>query len=165
MTAPLPLVLRDTVTEADIEQVKRIVVSTGFFAEYEIDIAVELVEERLAKGEKSGYFFVFADRNGKTLGYSCYGPIACTENRFDLYWIAVDKEYQNEGVGKILLRGSEERIAALKGEKVYVETSSREEYLPTRSFYLRCGYRVDAEQKDFYKKGDNKVVLVKDVSV
>jgi hypothetical protein len=44
---------------------------------------------------------------------------------------------------------------------VYVETSSRDQYEPTRRFYLKCGYRVDAVLEDFYAPGDGKVIFVK----
>ncbi len=159
-----PLSLRTVVRSTDVETVQRLVVSTGVFAPYEVDIAIELVEEHLLKGEKSGYYFVFADRGSLTVGYTCYGPIACTEHRYDLYWIAVDKALHGQGIGGVLMRGTEERIAAMQGEKVYVETSSRTDYAPTRAFYLKQGYRIAAEIADFYKKGDNKVILVKDVN-
>ena len=46
----------------DIAAIRRIVASTGFFRPDEIAVAVELVEERLARGlEASGYHFVFAE--------------------------------------------------------------------------------------------------------
>lgn len=45
----------------DRRAVRDIVRSTGFFSTEEEAIAVELVEERLARGEASGYEFVFAE--------------------------------------------------------------------------------------------------------
>jgi hypothetical protein len=44
---------------------------------------------------------------------------------------------------------------------VYIETSNRPQYEPTRGFYLRCGYRIDAVLEDFYAAGDAKVIYVK----
>ena len=71
-------------------------------------MAVELAEERLAKGPASGYHFVFAERDGRVLGYTCYGPIALTDGSYDLYWIAVDKSTQGQGLGRLLMEKSEE---------------------------------------------------------
>lgn len=51
--------LRTKVKASDVEAVKEIVTTTGFFHPEEIDIAIELVEERLAKGAASGYEFIF----------------------------------------------------------------------------------------------------------
>ena len=45
--------------------------------------------------------------------------------------------------------------------KPRVETSSQPKYEPTRQFYLRSGYTVEAVLKDFYAENDDKVVFVK----
>ena len=84
-----------------------------------------------------------------------------TQSSWDLYWIAVDAAAQGRGLGRAVLAESERRIAAAGGRRVYVETSSRPQYLPTRSFYERCGYAVGAVLDDFYAPGDGKVVFVK----
>jgi GNAT superfamily N-acetyltransferase len=141
--------------------VRRIVESTGFFYPAECDVAVELVEERLAKGEASGYYFVFAELDGRPAAYACYGPIACTVGSFDLFWIAVDQEHQRVGLGRRVLEESERLIRAAGGRRVYIETSNRAQYQPTRTFYERCGYHCEAVLKEFYGAGDDKVVYVK----
>ena len=58
----ITLSLRYDVRDADIGRVREIVESTGFFHSKEVDVAVELVEERLRRGDESGYFFAFAER-------------------------------------------------------------------------------------------------------
>ena len=83
------ITLRYDVHEQDLVTVREIVESTGFFYPPEVDVAVELVEERLRKGEASGYFFAFAELDGRTVGYACYGPIACTASSFDIFWIPI----------------------------------------------------------------------------
>ncbi|MBP7747569.1 MAG: GNAT family N-acetyltransferase [Phycisphaerae bacterium] len=154
--------LRETVTEQDPEAVREIVSSTGFFHAPEVDVAVELVQERLARGPASGYFFVFADLRGRTIGYTCYGPIACTIGSYDLFWIAVLEEYRNHGLGRMLLEATEQRIAAVAGaRRIYIETSGRALYVPTQHFYTRCGYVQEAVLTDFYAPGDPKIVYSK----
>jgi GNAT superfamily N-acetyltransferase len=145
----------------DCPAVREIVASTGLFSHEEVDVAVELVEERLAKGPPSGYHFVFAESEGITLGYTCYGPICLTKASYDLFWIAVDKANQGKNIGKILLEKSEEMIHAAGGRQVYIETSNRGQYASTRGFYLHCGYREAAVLKDFYDLGDDKVIYEK----
>ncbi|MGH7286410.1 MAG: hypothetical protein ACREI8_00100, partial [Myxococcota bacterium] len=44
---------------------------------------------------------------------------------------------------------------------VYVETSGRRDYEPTRAFYERAGYVAEARLADFYAPGDDKIVYVK----
>lgn len=164
--------LRDGVRETDIEAVREIVASTGFFHDFEVEVAAELVEERLKRGFKSEYYFLFADdAAGRTIGYACFGPIPCTQGSFDLYWIAVHQEAQGRGLGRRLMGAAE---AAMQGDlpagdgstlprarRVYIETSSQTRYEPTQAFYRRCGYALEARLKDYYAPGDDKLVYVK----
>ena len=131
------IAVRDRVGAADLAAVRAMVRATGFFSAQEEGIAVELVEERLAKGAASGYEFRFAERAGRLLGYTCYGLIPLTEASFDLYWIVVDPAAQGTG-------GEENGLTAIY-----------------RGFYLSAGYRTAAEFPDFYAPGDGKVVFVK----
>ena len=103
----------------------------------------------------------FAEIDGVTAGYACYGPIACTVWSYDLYWIAVDPAHQGRGLGRALVEESERLIRDAGGRRVYIETSGKPQYVPTRGFYERCGYRLDVELAEFYGPGDSKVVYVK----
>lgn len=94
---------REEPVPTDIEEIVEIVRSTGFFTDDELDIAAELVEERLTRGTESGYYFLFLETDRKLTGYSCYGPVPGTLNSFDLYWIAVDNESRSVGLGKLIL--------------------------------------------------------------
>jgi len=152
---------REELRPGDEELVRRIVRSTGFFTDEEVDIAVELVAERRSRGAPSGYDFVFAELDGATIGYACFGRIAGTESSFDLYWIAVSAELRGQGHGTHVLRAAEQRIARNGGKRIYVETSSREGYAETRGFYERKGYEKAAELPDFYRDGDGKVIYCK----
>ena len=161
MSAEAEVRYRGEVRPADREAVRAVLESTGFFYPEEIGVAVELVEERLARGEASGYHFDFAETGAAVAGYTCYGPIACTRESFDLYWIGVHQEQRRAGLGRKLLARAEEQIRRLGGRRVYVETSSRAQYEPTRRFYLACGYRIEAVLEDFYAPGDGKVIFLK----
>ncbi len=164
-TSSAPVVFRCDVQSGDRDRVRAIVASTGVFSPVEIEVAVELLDERLEKGPSSGYHFIFAERDNRTLGYACYGPIALTAASYDLYWIAVDKTCHGQKIGQMLLAKSEELIRAAGGRQIYIETSNRAQYSPTRKFYLRCGYRQEALLKDFYAPGDDKVIYVKQIEI
>ena len=152
---------RQTVTAADRQRIRTVVERAAVFSPVEIDIAVELVDERLAKGPASGYYFVFAERSGNMLGYTCYGPICGTVHSFDLYWIAVDPSYQQRGVGTALLAATEPLIWAAGAQRIYVDTSGRDQYRPARTFYESHGYQRAAVLTDFYAPGDDKVIYLK----
>lgn len=155
------LKFRTEALQSDPEAVNEIVASTGFFHDYEIPVAVELVEERLTKGIESGYHFIFAEMEGKTIAYSCFGEIPCTSGSYDLYWIATHNQYRGKGIGKAVLLETEKAIKGLQGRGIYVETASQEKYAPTRYFYESNQYILEARIKDFYSKGDDKMLYVK----
>jgi ribosomal protein S18 acetylase RimI-like enzyme len=155
---------RDQPIQEDLANVRRIAESSGFFQAGEIEVAAELVQARLTQGAASGYHFLFADAAapvGQTIGYTCFGPIPCTQVSFDLYWIAVSEPWRGIGLGKHLLAESERTMRRMGGRRIYVETSSRSQYEPTRSFYTRNGYRQEALIRDFYAPGDGKLIFVK----
>lgn len=152
---------RTKATLQDIENVKNIIVSSGFFYEFEVPVAIELVEEAVLEGEDSGYFFIFAEVDGRTVAYSCYGHIAGTDAGFDLYWIATHDDLRGSGIGKALLEETHNKAKELGARYIIAETSSLEKYLPTRLFYEKSGYSKDAFIADYYKPGDGKVIYVK----
>lgn len=153
---------RREVRESDIGQVRRLAEATGFFTSQEVDVAAELVSERLCKGSACGYHFLLAENDaGDVPGYACFGPIPCTRSSFDLYWIIVHPQAQGQGLGKRLMAASEAEMATLGGTRAYIETSSQPLYLPTRRFYERCGYSLEAVLKDFYAPGDAKHIFCK----
>jgi ribosomal protein S18 acetylase RimI-like enzyme len=152
---------RKTVVPSDIMSVTQILKSTGFFKPHEIDVAVELIGDRLKNGEGCGYQFYFLEIEGRTVAYGCYGEIPCTVKNYDLYWLAVDNNYRSNGLGRILLEKIEDDIKAHSGRGIYIETSNKEQYKPTMAFYKKCDYQQIAVYEDFYDIGDNKAVFFK----
>jgi hypothetical protein len=64
---PLAFTFRRNVSPADMEIVRDIVVSTGFFYDFEVPVAVELVEEHLDHGLDSGYHFIFVEETHRAI--------------------------------------------------------------------------------------------------
>lgn len=159
------LSIRRGLEAADRAPLEAVIRGTGFFNPEEIAVAIELIDDRLSLGEESHYRFLVAETEGagtrEIAGYACWGPIPGTVAAVDLYWIVVHPERQGRGVGAALLRAAEEWIAASGRGRVYVETSTRAQYDPTRRFYLACGYALAAELPDFYAPGDGKAMFLK----
>ena len=146
----------------DREAVRALVTATGFFSRAEVDIAVELVDDALAHGEASEYRFVLVDGPGGQLqGYSCYGPITPASGDYDLYWIAVAPDVQRSGIGRALVIETERLARDAGATTMFVDTSGRVQYAPTREFYARMGYRVHEVVRDFYGPEDDKVIYRK----
>jgi GNAT superfamily N-acetyltransferase len=157
------LTFRYEVKKADLLPVERIVESTGVFNESEVEIAVELAEDRLERGDTSEYFFVFAEGEGSVLGFSCYGTISATDSRYEIFWIAVDKTLHRRGIGKQLLTETERKIREIGGKRIYVQTSSTPVYDPTRSFYAQNGYSLAAQLPDYHRTGDDLCIFMKSI--
>ena len=64
--------------------------------------------------------YIFADYEGKTIGYSCYGEIPCTTKSFDLYWIAVHNDFRDKGIGKKIFDETYNAIKKQNGRKIYI---------------------------------------------
>ena len=152
---------REEPRDGDREALSRILESSGIFYPCEVEVGLELLDERLKRGASSDYYFVFAEAAGEVVGYSAYGPIPMTKGSFDFYWMAVQHDLRGRGIGKQLLTKTEEVMAAAGAERIYIETSSRKEYIDTRAFYQRSQYTIEAVLKDFYAVGDDKLIYVK----
>jgi ribosomal protein S18 acetylase RimI-like enzyme len=149
------------------------------FSAAEIGVALELfdesIEERgtrnkegiphsslLVPHSSSDYLFLGAFTPEEILvGYACWGPTPATDRTWDLYWIAVDTSLQGAGIGTILLEEVERRLVGQHARMLIAETSSRSDYVATRGFYERRGYREAARVRDFYAPGDDRIIFVK----
>jgi GNAT superfamily N-acetyltransferase len=156
-----PARFREGARPADRDVVRSILERSGFFDAAEIEIAGELVDEFVARGEASGYHFLFLEDREGVVGYACFGPVPMTRSSWDLYWIAVDPRRRRGGIGRQSLRVVARRAAAKGCEQLFVETAGRPQYQPTRAFYEACSYRVAAELPDFYSPGDSKVIFAR----
>jgi ribosomal protein S18 acetylase RimI-like enzyme len=155
------MIFRTDIMKSDASAVREIVKATNFFNSEEIDVAEELVLDRLKWGDSSGYYFVFGEIGSKVIAYCCYGPILGTESSFDLFWIAVHPDFKGKGIGKKILFKSEDLMRDMGCVKVYAETSTQDLYIPTTIFYESSGYIKEAVIKDFYAEGDSKAIYVK----
>jgi len=152
---------RNIVQPEDRTVYRKIMESTGLFYDFEMEVALEIMDLFLKDGEKTGYYFIMAELEGKTTGIINYGPTPCTRASWDIYWMAVQKDLQGKGLGSMLLEMAENHIASEQGENIWIETSGRSDYLPTRMFYLKNRYEKMCELPDFYAREDSKCIYGK----
>lgn len=122
--------------------------------------ALELIDLAL-QPQNPDYEVLVAVRADKVVGYICYGPTPMTEGTFDLYWIASDPSVRGQGVGAALVSGMEGNLRRRKGRLIRVETSAMEAYGPTRGFYQSMKYVEESRFRDFYKVGEDLIILSK----
>jgi len=160
-------------------RLEEIVRATGVFSEDEIGVALELFNDALGSGlwalenrpkaqspqPRRDYEFIGAFDGDELIGYVCFGATPSTDRTYDLYWIAVHPDAQRLGAGAALMSEVERQLWDRRARLVVIETSSRDEYAPTRRFYHKRGYHETARLRDFYAPGDDRVVLTKRVGV
>lgn len=151
-----------TATEADKDQITNITARAGVFNQEEVDSVPAMFDEYLKYGaDGSGYHFIVYREEEQVLGYAIYGFRDLTDGVYDLYWIAVDPSARRKSVGRKLLSACEEAVREAGGRIIIAETSGTDEYVSTREFYVRTGYKAEAVIKDFYKPGDDLYIFIK----
>ena len=125
-----------------------------------MECALELIDLALQANNKD-YQILVADKDGEVVGYVCYGPTPMTEGTYDLYWIANDPKVRGQGVGAALVSAMEGDLRRRGARLIRVETSATEAYGPTRGFYQGMRYTEESRFRDFYKVGDDLIILAK----
>ena len=161
------VVFRDSLLVEDIKNLSGMTSRTRFFSEEEVQIVDELAWSAVTEGEDSDYSFLLAlpetEDRARLLGFACYGKIPATDGSWDLYWIVVDEQMQGQGYGRSILREVERRISTQGARKIFLETSSREQYVSTRGFYEANGYLMESVLKDYYARGEDCLVYAKNL--
>lgn len=145
----------------DIPIVIDFITATGFFRPVEIEVAAEVIQEASGDDADGSYHSYVVEVDGRTGGWICFGSTPCTLGTFDIYWIAVDPNFQRLRLGTRLLEFAEEKILGRKGRLVVIETSGSKKYIPTQRFYEKNGYRLAAAVDDFYAPEDPKLIFTK----
>jgi GNAT superfamily N-acetyltransferase len=146
----------------DRNRIEEILRSSGFFYEFEIDIALDLADETLTwADEESGYYWMKVMDDKGIVAFANYTKNSFSVHSWDLYWIAVHCDSRNKKYGSILLAAVEEDVKSLGGKILWIETSGRPLYAPTEKFYRKNGYTLQASLKDFYAPGDPKQIYSK----
>ena len=135
--------------------------NTPEFNASEVKVAEEVIDSYLSDAKGSGYYVLVAEDGSTATGYICYGPTPLTDGTWDLYWEAVTREKQGQGIGSALVKAAEKEIRKTKGRLALMETSSTQAYEKTRRFHHGQGYEIIARIPDFYSPGDDKLILQK----
>ncbi len=145
---------------ADLPALRVLLARVGVFDEAEVACALE-VATAAAQPEHPDYLARTAWVEGALVAYAVYGPTPMTLGTWDLYWIATDPDLRGAGLGSRLVAEMEADLRARGARLVRVETSGSDGYEATRGFYDARGYLETARIRDFYRPGDDLVILTK----
>jgi ribosomal protein S18 acetylase RimI-like enzyme len=148
---------------SDHDRVAEMVEATGVFRSDEVTVALEVFDEAVAQ-PGGDYHGLCAFDDETLIGFTLYGPTPCTTATWDLYWIIVDPSAHRQGVGRHLMAAAEESMQERNGQLIVVQTSSRDDYTPTRRFYESLSYDQAARISGYYAPGDDLIVYTKHLS-
>ena len=137
--------ISERISREDIRNLEKILVSTGYFYDFEIRSAMEIAEHTVSEGtEENGYFWIKIIEGDETIAFACYGKNEFSLYSWELYWIAVRQDFSNCKLGKAMFHETEEKIMQNGGKIHWIETSGRPLYKSTEEFYKRNGYKLQA---------------------
>jgi ribosomal protein S18 acetylase RimI-like enzyme len=148
--------------EKDRARLLSMLIKTRVFTSQEIDVAMELIDLVLNDSMQKDYrIHCLVDDGDQCIGYICYGPTPMTQGTFDLYWIAVDPDFQKQGVGSKLLDFLEKVVKKSNGRMILADASSIPQYEKTEKFYLKNGFQEVARIPDYYHPGNDRMTFCK----
>ena len=151
-----------SLTLKDKAKLQSMLIHTGVFNSEEIDVAMELIDIVLKDQDQKDYkIHCMVDDHDQPIGYICYGLTPMAQGTFDLYWIAVDPNFQGKGIGSRLLDLLEKEVRGMKGRMILADTSSIPQYEKTKIFYLQNGFREVARVPDYYYPGNDRITFCK----
>ncbi|HBE39725.1 MAG TPA: hypothetical protein DDW27_00685 [Bacteroidales bacterium] len=154
--------ITEGIRREDLKRLEEILISTGYFYDFEIHTALEIAHHTISEGiEKCGYYWLKAVEGDDILAFTNYGKNDFSVHSWELYWIAVHQEHRNKKIGKALLEAIENKVRNKGGKIIWIETSGRPLYSSTEEFYKRNGYEFQASLRDFYGPGDPKQIYSK----
>jgi GNAT superfamily N-acetyltransferase len=156
------LVVSGGIVLDDLNGIENILKSSGFFYDFEIEIALSLATESIGLSPGiCGYHWMKASNEDGLIAFANYTKNSFSVHSWDLYWLAVHESARNKKIGTTLLRKVEDDVRKNGGKILWLDTSGRPLYESTEAFYRKNGYDLKASLKDFYADGDPKQVYSK----
>jgi ribosomal protein S18 acetylase RimI-like enzyme len=141
---------------SDLPAVARVIDSTGLFPSALLD---DMVDGYLrASGSEDRWWVV---DGGSVDGVVYCAPERLTENTWNMLLLAVHTEQHGRGLGLTAVAAVETELARAGARLLLVETSGLPEFERTRRFYRACGYEQEAQIRDYYRAGEDKIVFRK----
>ena len=141
----------------DVPVLKEVIDSSGLFPPELLD---PMIADFLA-GEASQDIWLTAEENGRPVAVAYCIPERMTVGTHNLLLIAVHGDWQGKGIGSKLMTYVEQLLMDQDSRILLVETSGLPEFSLTRKFYDRLGYTREAVIRDFYDRGENKIIFWK----
>lgn len=142
---------------SDIASIRTVIDSTALFPSEFLDGMTEDYFTNPATLDT----WLTAEVQQTPIAVAFYAPERLTEGTYNLYLIAVHKDFQDKGIGASIMNYIEQSLRERSMRILIVETSGLPEFERTRAFYDKCNYTKEAVIRDFYKEGEDKIIFWK----
>ncbi len=148
------------ISKKDLNDLKIVIETSGLFPP---DLLDGMTQEYFSNTETQEIWLTKSN-NGVPIAIAYCAPERLTNGTYNLYLIAVHKDFQGKGIGAALMDYVENLLKSRGNRILLVETSGLPEFELTRKFYDKCGYKREAIIRDFYHDGEDKVIFWKKLS-
>jgi len=132
--------------------------SSGQFDPDSIAYVMQTLESHLQNpGEE--IWFTAVDK--EPVGFAYCAPEPVTSGTWNLLMLWTKEGFEGKGLGKSLVSAIENELNNRDARLLIVETSQLPEFEAARNFYEKYGFTLEAEVKDFFAAGDNKLIYTK----
>ena len=147
------------ITPNDLPALKAVIDANDLFPS---DMLDDMMFDYFANDDSRDFWLTYEDEKPVAISYCA--PEKMTEGTWNLYLIAVHTDYQGQGIGTSMMHYVEQMLAARGERLLLVETSSLASFEGTREFYRKCGYEQEAQIREFYQAGEDKIVFRKSLT-
>ena len=140
------------------EPLLSIIKESGQFDADSVAHVRDTLDEHLAN---PGHAMWFTAIDGEPVGVAYCAPEPVTSGTWNLLMLWMKNGFEGQGFGKSLVAEVERELQQREARLLIVETSQLEEFQAARSFYEALGFVLEAEVKDFFDAGDNKLIYTK----
>jgi ribosomal protein S18 acetylase RimI-like enzyme len=144
-------------TEEDQAALRELAVSTGLFSDEDwMEPELEFLDE--------GHQWLVVTENDVVVGAAYVGPEMVSYRLWNTYFLAVAPDQHGHGIGRLLMEHIEAEARAADIATLIVDTSSGDGFVATRAFYEGLGYVKEAQVRDYYGPGDDKITFWKSLA-
>ena len=98
------------------------------------------------------------------VGVAYCAPEPVTNGTWNLLMLWMQEGFVGKGLGKAIVSEIENELRNRGARLLIVETSQLPDFELARKFYQSYGFKLEAEVKDFFDVGDNKLIYTKAVT-
>ena len=135
--------------------------ASGKFDADSLAYVADTLDAHWANPQQAIWLTALADE--QPIGVAYCAPEPVTNGTWNLLMLWVKDGFEGKGFGRALVSGVEDELRERGARLLIVETSQLPDFEPARKFYQNYGFKLEAEVKDFFDVGDNKLIYIKEL--